>query len=106
MRQAQAHGSLLGSYPATRFSSGSLEETDLGLSVARNGGSNLLRPGRDGEAGLGLDAVLGSLFRNARSPAHVFVRGVGAGADQSDAELNRPLVVFDGSSKLVKEITA
>lgn len=84
----------------------------LELTVALNGGANLLGTGGDGEDGLGLDAVVESVLGNGSGTAHVLVRGVGARADQTDLELLRPAVgldsileLADGSGKIGGEGT-
>ena len=61
---------------------------------------NLLRARGNSEDTLGLNAVVESVLGNRRSPAHVLVRGVGAGADQTDLQLLRPLVGLDGLFEL------
>jgi hypothetical protein len=72
----------------------------LELTIALNGGANLLRTGSDGEEGLGLDAVVESVLGNGGGTAHVLVRGVGARADQTDLELLGPAVGLDGVLEL------
>jgi hypothetical protein len=96
----------VGKNHATEFLEG------LELTVALNGGANLLGTGSDGEDGLGLDAVVESVLGNGSGTAHVLVRGVGARADQTDLELLRPAVgldsileLADGSGKIGSEGT-
>jgi hypothetical protein len=84
----------VGKNHATEFLEG------LELTVALNGGANLLGTGSDGEDGLGLDAVVESVLGNGSGTAHVLVRGVGARADQTDLELLGPAVGLDGILEL------
>jgi hypothetical protein len=84
----------VGKNHATEFLEG------LELTIALNGGANLLGTGSDGEEGLGLDAVVESVLGNGSGTAHVLVRGVGARADQTDLELLGPTVGLDGLLEL------
>ncbi len=53
------------------------------LSVAHDGGADLLRTGSDGERGLGADPVFQCLSRDARRTRHVLIGAVRAAANQS-----------------------
>ena len=73
---------------------------DLHLTVTLDGGTDLLRTGGDGEAGLDLEAVRGSLSGDRGGSAHVLVRRVGARTNERDLELLGPVVLLDGVSEL------
>eukprot|EP00053_Salpingoeca_punica_P020385 m.211399 g.211399 ORF g.211399 m.211399 type:complete len:843 (+) comp18318_c0_seq1:197-2725(+) len=75
-----------------------------GQAVALNGGADLLGAGRDGELGLGLDAVVQHLLGHAGRALHVLVGGVGAAADEADAELDRPVVLLELLGKLGERV--
>ena len=62
--------------------------------VAFDGGTDLLGSWRDVERGFRLQSVVESLFRDVRASAHVFVRAVCAGTDQTDLDLVRPAVLL------------
>lgn len=50
---------------------------------------------------------LSNLLDDAGAAAHVFVRGVGAGADEADADVDRPVVLLRDCAELgdgVREI--
>ncbi len=53
------------------------------LTVALDGGADLLRPRRDGEHGLGVEPALLGLTSEGRGATHVFVAAVRAAADQT-----------------------
>lgn len=72
----------------------------LELTVALDGGADLLRTRGDGEQALGLDAVAEGVLSDGGSTAHVLVGGVGARADETDLELLRPAVGLDGLLEL------
>lgn len=63
--------------------------------LALDGGSDLLGAGRHGEHALRLDAMVKRVLCNRCSTAHVLVGRVGAGANQANLQLLRPLVRFD-----------
>ena len=84
----------------------------LQLAITLNGSTDLLRARGDSEHRLGLDAVVQSVPGDGRSTGHILVRGIGAGANQTDLELLGPLVgvnglleLGDGSSKIRSEGT-
>lgn len=64
----------------------------LQLAITLDGGTDLLRTGGDSEGRLSLDTVVESVTGDSGSARHVFVRGVGARADQTNLELFGPLV--------------
>jgi hypothetical protein len=75
--------------------------------LTSNGGTNLLRAGGDSEERLGLDAMGHSILSDRGATRHVLIRGVGAGANETDLELFRPLVglnslfeLADGGGKI------
>ena len=61
--------------------------------VALDRCADLLRPRGHCEWDFGLDPRLQRLLRHAGRPHHVFVRAVGAGADEPRLELARPAVL-------------
>lgn len=67
----------------------------LELAISLNGSANLLRSRCDSEHALGLDTVVKRILSNRGGTAHVLVRGVCAGTDQTDLELLRPLVLLN-----------
>ena len=84
----------------------------LELTIAGNGGANLLGTGGDDESGLGLEAVVESVTGDGSSAGHILVGGVGARADKTDLELLGPVVLLgslgelgDGGSKIGGEGT-
>lgn len=72
----------------------------LELPIAGNGGANLLGTRGDNEGRLGLEAVVKSITGDRGTARHILVRGVGAGADQTDLELLGPAIGLDGSGEL------
>ena len=77
-----------------------LESSDL--SVTLNCCPNLLRTGGDGELGLDLDTVLGSLLDDGSGAGHILIRRVGARTDERNLEFLGPVVLLDGCGKLGK----
>lgn len=73
-------------------------------SIALNGGSDLLGAGGDVESAPGLEALGGSLFHERGHSAHVFVAGVGAGADKAVLNLQRPAVLLGGLAWIYKKV--
>jgi len=72
----------------------------LELSIALNGGANLLGTRSDSEDGLGLDTVVHGVLSDGSGARHVLVRGVCARTNQTDLEVRRPVVVGDGLLEL------
>jgi len=72
----------------------------LELTIALNGGANLLGTGGDSEDGLGLDSVVHGVLGDGCGARHVLVRGVCARSNQTDLEVSRPVVVCDGLLEL------
>jgi hypothetical protein len=70
-----------------------LEYSDLAVTLDR--GANLLGTRGNGELRLCREAMIRCLLRDGRAAGHVFVRRVGARADQSDLEFLWPIVLLD-----------
>jgi hypothetical protein len=93
--------------PLTDAGSASVGEDDtadllerLHLAVTGDGGTDLLGTGGDGETGLSLEAVSGSLLSDRGGARHVLVGRVGAGTDETDGELVGPVVGLRGLGEL------
>lgn len=69
------------------------EYSDLAVTVDR--GANLLGTRSNGELRLCLEAVISCLLCDGRAAGHVFVRRVGARADQCNLEFLWPFVLLD-----------
>ncbi|KAH3659493.1 hypothetical protein OGATHE_005538 [Ogataea polymorpha] len=65
---------------------------DLQLTVSCNGGSDLLGTWSDSEDGLGLESVGLSILDDGGSSRHVFVGGVGTGSNQTNLDLQWPVI--------------
>ena len=61
--------------------------------------SYLLGTGGDGELGLDLESMVGSLTRDGCGAGHVLVTRVGARSDERDLEFRGPLVLLDRRSE-------
>ncbi len=74
---------------------------DLSLSVTLDRGVNLFTARSDGELGLCLNTLFDGLAGDASCAGHVFIRGVGAGANETDRDLTWP----SGFIGLLAELT-
>jgi hypothetical protein len=72
----------------------------LDLSVAGDGGTNLLGTEGDGELRLDIQSVVGGLLGDECSARHVLVGRIGAGTDQSNLELMGSTISLNLSSEL------
>jgi len=72
----------------------------LQLAITLNGSTDLLRTRSDSEQRLGLEAVVQGITGDGGGTGHVLIRGVGARTNQTDLELFRPLVGFNGLLEL------
>lgn len=77
---------------------------DLGVAVSFNGSSDLFGTGRDGESSLASHSSVSNLLCEGSSSAHIFVGRVGARADQTVFDLNRPVLLAGGLADLGGEM--
>lgn len=72
----------------------------LDLSIASDGGTNLLRSRSDSELALEGKPVVGGLLDDGGRTGHILVGGVGARADKSNLDLLWPVVSLGGLGQL------
>ena len=70
------------------------------LTVTSDSSTNLFGTGSDSELALGVQTVFSGLTSDGSSAGHILVRRVGARTDQSNLELNGPVVLLDSLGKL------
>lgn len=73
---------------------------DTDLTVAFDGGTDLLRTRGDSELALCLEAVVQSLLGDRSGAGHILIGRVCARTDQADLQFFRPVVLLDLGSEL------